>query len=147
MLTWSSLVALQSGGYSHPWKSAYVLSTLIIGLVLIFSFVVWEAKFATHPMVPGRIFRGQRIMGVAFATAFVAGMNFYSLLNFFPLTFSSVFNPDPVQVGLKALGYGFSVTIGASVGNAMLSLLKGHNREILIVNCVVMSESFDLRPE
>lgn len=104
------------------------------------AFVVWELKFAKFPMVPGRVFRGQKIIGMAFCTAFVAGMNFYSLLNFFPITFSDVYSPDPVQVGLKALGYGFSVTLGASCGNAALSLWKGHNREILIVSCMIMSK-------
>ena len=45
------LVALQAGGYSHPWKSAYVLCTLIIGLALILTWIVWEWKFAKYPMV------------------------------------------------------------------------------------------------
>ncbi|RDW74226.1 hypothetical protein BP5796_07668 [Coleophoma crateriformis] len=133
------LVALQSGGYSHPWDTIYVLSILIIGLALIVVWILWEWKFAKFPMVPGRIFQGQKIMGMAFCTAFVAGMNFYSLLNFFPLTFSNVYEPDPVQVGLKGLGYGFSVTLGASIGNVALSLWKGHNREILVVSCVIMT--------
>ena len=48
----NSLVALQAGGYSHPWVSAYVLATLIVGLLLIVTFVVWEWKFAPYPMVP-----------------------------------------------------------------------------------------------
>jgi hypothetical protein len=30
-----SLVALQAGGYSHPWTNAYVLSQLTIGILLI----------------------------------------------------------------------------------------------------------------
>ena len=45
------LVALQAGGYTHPWKSAYVLCTLLIGLALIVAWIVWEAAFAKHPMV------------------------------------------------------------------------------------------------
>ncbi len=117
-----------------------MLSTLIIGIALIAAWVLWETKFAKFPMVPGRIFRGQKIMAMAFFTAFVAGMNFYSLLNFFPLTFSAVYSPDPVQVGLKGLGYGFSVTLGATLGNAALSLWKGHNREILVISCIIMSK-------
>lgn len=33
------LVALQSGGYDHPWTSAYVLCNLLIGTALIFGFI------------------------------------------------------------------------------------------------------------
>ena len=119
------LVALQAGGYDHPWTSAYVLCTLLIGVALIAAFIYWEWKVAKYPMVPKELFAGQRIVATAFIVAFVAGMNFYSLLNFFPLEFSSVFPPDPVQVGLKGLAPGLSTTIGATVVNAALSWFPG----------------------
>lgn len=67
------LVALQAGGYSHPWGSAYVLAQLIIGLVLMAAWVVWEYKFAKYPMVPKQIFAGQRVVALTFFVAFVAG--------------------------------------------------------------------------
>jgi hypothetical protein len=45
------LVALQSGGYSHPWTSAYVLCTLLIGFFTLVAWIIWEWKFVKHPMV------------------------------------------------------------------------------------------------
>ena len=54
-LTASSLVALQAGGYTHPWTSAYVLACLIVGIVLIIAWIVWEAKLAPYPMIPGAL--------------------------------------------------------------------------------------------
>ncbi|KAH6869408.1 major facilitator superfamily domain-containing protein [Thelonectria olida] len=115
------LVALQGGGYTHPWKSAYILVQLILGIVLIALWIIWEWKFAKNPMVPRELFAGQKIAGMAFFIAFVAGLNFYSLINFFPLTFSAVYTPDPVQIGLKGLGYGISITAGAVFFNSLLS--------------------------
>lgn len=50
------LVAMQAGGYSYPWTSAYVLATMIIGVLLIAVFVVWEWKYAKMPMVPREMF-------------------------------------------------------------------------------------------
>jgi hypothetical protein len=67
------LVAMQAGGYSHSWTSAYVLVQLLIGLTLIISFLVWEWKFAKYPMVPHEMFAGQKIVGTAYVIAFVAG--------------------------------------------------------------------------
>ena len=64
---------MQAGGYTHSWKSAYVLAQLIIGLLLIAAFCVWEKKFAKVPMVPREMFHGQRIVGMAYFIAFVAG--------------------------------------------------------------------------
>ncbi|KAH9209511.1 fungal trichothecene efflux pump [Leptodontidium sp. 2 PMI_412] len=133
------LVALQAGGYTHPWKSAYVLAQLIIGILLIIAFIIWEWKGAKLPMVPRELFQGQQTIGVTFLLLFVAGMNFYSLINFFPLTFSAVYAPDPVQVGLKGLGYGISVTAGAAIINWALSIFKNHNRELMIACCIVMT--------
>ncbi|KAK6393115.1 hypothetical protein LTR65_002806 [Meristemomyces frigidus] len=133
------LVALQSGGYSHSWTSAYVLTQLLIGILLISAWATWEWKFAKNPMIPHELFAGNRVVGLSFFVAFVAGMNFYSLINFFPLTFATVFNPDPVSIGLKGLGYGISVTMGAVIFNASLSISKLHARYILLVATVLMT--------
>ncbi|CAK7200330.1 hypothetical protein SEUCBS139899_003021 [Sporothrix eucalyptigena] len=133
------LVALQAGGYSHPWNSVYVLSQLIIGLVMIIAWIAWEWKFAKWPMVPRQLFQGQYAVGLSFFVAFVAGINFYSLINFFPLTFSTVYNPDPVQIGLKGLGYGISVTSGAMFFNALLSVKSLHCRWPIAIASAIMT--------
>jgi hypothetical protein len=139
LLTFQSLVALQSGGYTHPWKSAYVLSTLIIGLILIIAFCLWEWKGSKKPMIPREIFAGQRIVALAFGIAFISGMNFYSALNFFPILFSTVFEPTPLAIGTKSLGPAYGVTLGAVLVNTLLSVYKNHNRELLLICCVLMS--------
>lgn len=133
------LVALQAGGYTHPWSSAYVLCCLLIGLALIAGWVVWEAKFAAYPMVPGALFRGQRIVALAYATAFVGGMFFYSALNFLPTTWADVYPNDPIQIGLKGLPPAISTTIGAIVFNAALSTFPKNNREVLLSAAVIMT--------
>ncbi|EME87107.1 uncharacterized protein MYCFIDRAFT_97314, partial [Pseudocercospora fijiensis CIRAD86] len=97
------LVALQAGGYNHPWKSVYVLCNLLFGIALLLAWFVWEWKFAKHPMVPKELFLGQRVVGFSFAVAFVAGMNFFSLLNFWPLTIRSVWDPSPIAIGYLML--------------------------------------------
>lgn len=135
-----SLVSLQSGGYTHPWASGYVLAQLIIGLVLIGAWVVWEGKYAPHPMIPRELYQGQRIVALAFLIAFIAGFDFYSLINFFPISFSTLWSTDPVQVGLKGLGYGISTTVGAVFWNALLSS-KVPARYILLISSIMMSES------
>lgn len=70
---------MQAGGYNHPWSSAYVLCTMLIGIALIVIFVVWEWKFAKVPMVPREMFSGQRIVAMAYGIAFVAGRVPYTL--------------------------------------------------------------------
>ena len=137
----ASLVGLTAGGYNRPWSSAYVLSTLIIGFFLMVAFVLWEWKGAKVPMIPRELFAGQRIVALAYLIAFVAGMYYYALINFLPIVNESVYVTSPVQVGLKGLGPGFSVTLGAVLVNAALSLWKGHNRELLLGAILMASKS------
>ncbi|KAH9859627.1 hypothetical protein IAQ61_011408 [Plenodomus lingam] len=133
------LVSLQAGGYSHPWKSSYVLGTLLSGLALIAGWIVWEARFARHPMIPRELFKGQRIVGLAYVVAFTAGMNFFSILNFFPITFTSVYDPVPIRIGLRGLGPGLCTAVGAIVFNAALSKFPYHTREVLLLAVVLMT--------
>ncbi|KAK1043777.1 hypothetical protein LTR74_018395 [Friedmanniomyces endolithicus] len=131
------LVGLTAGGYNRPWSSAYVLCTLIIGFALMAAFVVWEWKIAKVPMIPRELFAGQRIVAMAYIVAFIAGMWYYALINFLPFVNEAIYVTSPVEVGLKGLGPGFSVTFGAVIVNAALSIWKGHNRELLLVSAIM----------
>jgi MFS family permease len=135
------IVALQAGGSSHSWTSAYVLVQLIIGILMILAWIMWEVKFAKFPMIPKQLFQGQRVVALTFFIAFVAGMDFYSIINFFPLYFGTVYDPDPVQVGLKGLGYGVALIMGGIVFNALLST-KIPVKVTLATATTLMSKSF-----
>jgi hypothetical protein len=112
---------------------------MLIGLALIAAWVVYEWKFARHPMVPGELFKGQRIVGLAYVIAFTAGMNFFSILNFFPVTFTRVYDPDPIKIGVRGLGPAFTTAIGAISFNAALSAFPNRTREVLLLAVVIMT--------
>ncbi|PMD32629.1 putative major facilitator superfamily transporter [Hyaloscypha variabilis F] len=118
---------------------AHVLAPLLIGIILTILFVLWEWKGASQPLIPREIFHGQRAVAMSFTAAFVGGMNFYSLLNFFPLTYETVYTPTPLKVGIYGLGYGMSVSFGAAFFNFMLSVFKKRNREVLVLSAVIMT--------
>ena len=48
------LIALEFGGVTEPWDSPMVLCLLIFGILLLAGFVVYEAKFASEPVMPVR---------------------------------------------------------------------------------------------
>jgi len=109
--------------------------------ILPYSFICcMEWKGAKYPMVPHEIFAGQRIVGVVFLIAFISGMNFYSMLNFYPILLENVYTNTPRSVALKSLGIGFATPIGATLINWLLSVFKGHDRELLMFSCILMSE-------
>jgi hypothetical protein len=114
---------------------------LIIGILMVVAFVIWEWKVATLPMIPRKLFSGHRIVGMSFLVAYVAGMYFYAILSFVPVIYLDVYRPDPVQAGLKGVIISLGVTAGAVLPNMMLSVWKNHNREIML-SLAVLSTAF-----
>lgn len=134
------LVGLQAGGYPDPWTAGRVLGPLISGIVLLILFPIWEA-FGPHefPMVPASIFSGQRVVALAFIIVFIAGMDFYSILGFFPVVLMNVYHTSPIEVGVRALTYPIAILSGACVVSGAMSYTKGHVRFLFLAAAVMMT--------
>jgi hypothetical protein len=63
----------------------------------------------------------------------------FQVLNFFPITFTSVYEPDPVKIGLRGLGPAFTTAIGAIGFNAALSAFPNRTREVLLLAVLIMT--------
>merc|ERR1712000_221481 len=126
------MMGLQWGAREWLWTSAPVLTTFLLGSVLIAAFFVWEAMFATHPMVPRRIFsRDKRTMTFILLVTFFSGGNFFVMLLFWPTQVYNVYGNDPLQIGIRTLPIGFGI-IGGSVLNLVLIVaLKGRIRWLM----------------
>jgi hypothetical protein len=73
-----------------------------------------------------------------FITA-VAGANFYSLLNFWPLECQQLYGPNPHAVARTVVAFGYSVALGVILVNWGLSVFNGANRELLVISSVLMT--------
>lgn len=81
--------------------------------------------------IPGGLFKGQKVVTYAYIVAFVAGMNFFSYLNFWPLLISNVYDPDPVKVGVRGIGAGLATTVGAIIASILISIFPGRANWVL----------------
>lgn len=59
----------EEAGARYPWSSAAVLSTLIMGGVLLVAFVVWEKvvsheRFVQEPVFPLRLMKDRKFVGM-----------------------------------------------------------------------------------
>ncbi|KAK3654672.1 hypothetical protein LTR56_003945 [Elasticomyces elasticus] len=133
------MMGLQWGGYQYPWSSAHVIAPLIIGVVLLAAFFVWEAKFAKYPMFPKRLRQEPRILGLTLVITFISGANFFSILMFWPTQAFNVYGHDPVGVGIRGLPVGFAILAGCCIVLWLLSAFRGHNRELLIAASILMT--------
>ncbi|KAI5358326.1 putative major facilitator transporter Str1/Tri12, major facilitator superfamily [Septoria linicola] len=135
------LVGLQAGGYQHPWVSAPTLGPLIVGALITFvAFPLWEL-YGKHPfpMVPSKIFKGQRVVALAYVIVFIAGMEFYSILGFFPLVLQYVYNTDAITIGVRGLCYPWAILGGACIVSFLMSYTKGHVRFMFFTVAAMMT--------
>lgn len=138
------------GGYQYSWASAHVLAPLIIGVVLLVVFTVWQVKLAPFPMVPrslvGHHHQGatgppprKRTMWLALIITFVSGANFFSVLMLWPSQAYNMYGHDPVGVGLRGLPFALSVLVGCIAALAILTRWRGGNRWLLLGASTVMT--------
>lgn len=130
---------MQSGGQGHKWTSAYVLVQLLVGLGIIGLLLVWESQEIVKPLIPFRLFRGQRVVGLALGIGAMGGIAYYVVLNLGPTIIQTAFHKSPVGYGLLALGPGLGLTFGAVGSNVLLSIIGHRAREVLAVGAIIMS--------
>ncbi|KAL4936737.1 hypothetical protein BDV06DRAFT_227604 [Aspergillus oleicola] len=133
------MAGMQWGGYQYDWDSAHVLAPLILGVAFLMAFGFWEIYGAKHPIFPTRLRQEPRTLGLTLVITFISGANFFSVLMFWPTQAFNVYGHDPLGVGLRSLPIGFGIMGGACIVLWLLSVLRGHNKELLIVSSVLMT--------
>lgn len=90
-------------------------------------------------MFPSRLKQNPRILALTLVITFISGANFFSVLLFWPTQSFNVYGHDPIGVGLRGLPIGMGILVGAIVVLWLLSVLRGHNKELLIASSVLMT--------
>lgn len=106
---------------------------------MLVAFGFWEVYGAKYPIFPTRLKQEPRTLGLTLVITFISGANFFSVLMFWPTESFNVYGHDPVDVGVRSLPIGFSILSGACIVLVLLSVFRGHNKELLIVSSVLMT--------
>jgi hypothetical protein len=77
------LVALSLGNNPWPWTSATVLSTLVLGIVFLIGFGVYEWKGTKTGILHHDLF-GMRTFGLCILVMFCEGIMVFALILFYP---------------------------------------------------------------
>ena len=101
--TVSILYALTYGGAQLPWSSASIVTPLVIGLVGLIAFMVFEnTSIVKEPVVPPRLF-GNRTSATVFAVTFLNSALLYWVMFFLPVYFQAVLSSSPERSGVQLL--------------------------------------------
>ncbi|CAK7231062.1 hypothetical protein SCUCBS95973_007785 [Sporothrix curviconia] len=107
------------GGVMYPWKSAAVISMIVIGALTLVVFAFIEARVARYPIIPLRLFRS-RVAIASFVCCFFHGIVFVSGSYYLPLYFQAVVGATPLLSGVYVVPYSIGLSItGAVTGLAI----------------------------
>ncbi|KAI1873814.1 uncharacterized protein JN550_003083 [Neoarthrinium moseri] len=122
------VLALTWAGATYDWNSAQVVSTLVLGILIVAAFLFYEylmipgkalAQRLSHqkPMMPWYLLKNRNI-SLLFYINFATGMAMYSVLYFSDIYFTMVKHFTPDEAGVQLLFY--TPGLGAGVYLSML---------------------------
>ena len=93
-------MGLNWGGSVHPWASAYVIATIVVGFCSLVAFVCWQ-KFMplNEPLMPLHIFRNRGWLLATIVSGLGASM-FYA----FAVVWYVILALDPVSLLIDWIG-------------------------------------------
>jgi hypothetical protein len=117
----SILIALTWAGPVHPWSDARILAPLIIGLLGLVGFVIYEASgIPSEPVMPIRLFPG-RTSYIIYINTFLNMLLIQWCYFFLPLYFQAVKLSRPSRSGVQMLPVALIAIPGASLSAVVLS--------------------------
>jgi EmrB/QacA subfamily drug resistance transporter len=105
---------------SWGWGSNSTLSWLGGGLVALAVFIYWEARVASHPLVPFRVFRS-RSLALANLMMLLVGGVFFAMWYFLTFYFQNILGYDAVRAGFAFMPMALSIIAGAQISSRILS--------------------------
>ncbi|KAJ4250663.1 hypothetical protein NW762_011922 [Fusarium torreyae] len=105
IITGSSICILLALTWAHvvyPWGSGKVLAPLIIGILGVVAFFIWEAKWATEPVIPLRIFKHWSSI-MLYIETFMCNFCLFLPAYFLPLFFQGVMASSAGRTGVQMI--------------------------------------------
>ncbi|KAF4471819.1 multidrug transporter (major facilitator family) [Fusarium albosuccineum] len=117
----SVLIALTWAGPVYPWSDVRVLAPLIVGMLGLVAFVVYEGSgIPSEPVMPIRLFPN-RTSRLVYANTFLNSLLIFWCYFFLPLYFQGVMISTPSRSGVQMLPVALIAIPGAAISAVMLS--------------------------
>ncbi|KAJ9133363.1 Fungal trichothecene efflux pump [Coniochaeta hoffmannii] len=114
------LMGISWGGVIYPWKSAAVISSIVIGFVLLVVLFVYEAYAnLTYPAIPVKFFANRGFISLV-TCATVASMFYYSAVLLWPQQIQALFTKDVNYAGWLSCTVGASTALGQIMAGVLI---------------------------
>lgn len=120
----------------YGWGSVQTIGELIGSALLLLAFVTIEARFASHPLMPLRIFRSRTLSG-ANVVALLVGLTLFAVFFFLTLYMQQVLHFTPVQAGFAYVPFTVGIIVASGIGAVLVG--RFGVKWLLMAGLVVMS--------
>jgi len=111
------LIGLTWGGTAYPWRSAHVISTIIIGFLCLVALAVWETFGSPRePLLPMYLFKNRGYVAAVLLVSLGATV-YYAFAIIWPAMVATVYGDGrPMWVGWISSLVGIGITVGELIG-------------------------------
>jgi EmrB/QacA subfamily drug resistance transporter len=102
----------------HAWGSPETILTLAIAAVLLGTFVLIEARLATHPLMPLRLFKSRAVSGANIAI-FLLGAAMFAMWFFLTLYLQQVLGYSPLVTGFTFVPQTAAIAVAATLAGRL----------------------------
>jgi EmrB/QacA subfamily drug resistance transporter len=120
----------------YGWGSSRTIGELIASAVLLVAFVLIEARFASHPLVPLRIFRSRTLSG-ANVVSLLVGLTLFAVFFFLTLYMQQVLHFSPMQAGFAYVPFTVGIIVSSGVGAVLVNRVGV--KWLLVAGLLIMS--------
>lgn len=126
------LLGLNTGGNQLPWKSPYIIASLVLSLVFLAIFIYVEDKVAAEPMIPVRLAARRTVLAACLANWF-STMAVFLALYYVPF-YLQVRGLSSTQAGLRQI----PVAVATSAGSLGVGYVMRHTGKYWWLNAMCM---------
>jgi EmrB/QacA subfamily drug resistance transporter len=125
----SVVIALTWGGTRYPWSSARIITPLVLGLVGLGAFALYESRFATYPMFP-RTLLANRTSFSGYMQVFLNSIAVVVWTYYIPVYFQACRDASPIRSSVEMFGVTFVVGPMVVIGGVSASILKKYRPQM-----------------
>ncbi|KIW90840.1 uncharacterized protein Z519_08623 [Cladophialophora bantiana CBS 173.52] len=134
------ILGLSWGGSIHPWKSAHVIATLVIGGLLLIAFFIYESFWPSdEPYLPLKLVQNVHYIGIIIVMTVVA-MVFYGISILWPAMITVVWPSSIDLYGWKVCAASGVVGLGGIVGGVVASFIR--RLKIFVLTLMIIGTAF-----
>jgi MFS family permease len=130
---------LLTGGEEFPWKSATVITLMIVGGLLLVALLLWEVYTKVkETFFPREFFTSIRGSAILIQAASFFGMAYYSTYTLWPKQVAMLYTHDTIAVGWYVSAFGAGGCLAGPIVGYLITQF-GHARWVLTGNLAIFT--------